>query len=270
MAHVFVCYKHEDKRFAVRLRRGLEEAGFEVWMDEDLQAGVNWREEIDHAIRSAFALIVIMTPQARESEYVTYEWACAWGAKIPVIPLMIKATELHPRLEAFHYLNFMNSRRPWKKLMSRMTEVKEKHDAISSVPNSPLPGGATVPVGSQEIYERLFSNDEWEFFSALDEFKSCGETHLTNLSRFLKSDSAWRRRRAVTALGEIATILDGAVQASVARRLGWALEDPDWQVRKAAEGALEEIGSVVAQSWLGDWRSRGGSSDPPEPEDLPF
>jgi hypothetical protein len=31
-----------------------------------------------------------MTPDAKASEYVTYEWAFAWGAGVRVIPIMYK------------------------------------------------------------------------------------------------------------------------------------------------------------------------------------
>ena len=93
----------------------MKEAGFPTWIDNDqLKAGTDWREEIDHAIKEAFALIVIMSPAAQVSVYVTYEWAFAWGAGIKVIPVVYKETTLHPRLEALHYLNFTSRTvRPW-------------------------------------------------------------------------------------------------------------------------------------------------------------
>ena len=47
---------------------------------------------IDLSIKNAFALIVIMTPEAKASEYVTYEWAFAWGVVVKVIPVRDMAT----------------------------------------------------------------------------------------------------------------------------------------------------------------------------------
>ena len=99
--HVFISFKHEDGDFAENLIHRVEKAGFKTWIDSDkLNAGVDWRTEIDEAIKSAFALIVIMTPEAKASEYVTYEWSFAWGAGVRVIPILLKPTPLHPRLEA--------------------------------------------------------------------------------------------------------------------------------------------------------------------------
>ncbi|MFC1959833.1 toll/interleukin-1 receptor domain-containing protein, partial [Chloroflexota bacterium] len=59
MAHVFISYSHKDSDFVFgALKPRLEEHAFEVWVDtERLKAGDDWREEIDHAIRSAFAMV---------------------------------------------------------------------------------------------------------------------------------------------------------------------------------------------------------------------
>jgi hypothetical protein len=79
--HVFISYSHTNGDFAEILRTRLEGSGLNVWTDEDrLLAGEDWRNGIDQAIRSACALIVVMTPSAKASEYVTYEWAFASGS----------------------------------------------------------------------------------------------------------------------------------------------------------------------------------------------
>src|ERR1051326_5304495 len=123
--HVFISYKHEDGDFAQVLIYKIREAGFETWVDNDrLHAGEDWRAEIDAAIKSAVALVVVMTPESKASEYVTYEWAFAWGAGVKVIPVLYKETTLHPRLEALHYLNFTNRTvRPWEALMSVLNKA---------------------------------------------------------------------------------------------------------------------------------------------------
>src|SRR6266571_3650147 len=119
MDHVFISYKHDDGDFAEILINRIEKAGFNTWVDNDkLHAGEDWRREIDQAIMDSFALVVIMTPEARGSEYVTYEWAFAWGAGVKVIPVLYKDTKLHPRLESLQYLDFSNrTNRPWDKLL---------------------------------------------------------------------------------------------------------------------------------------------------------
>ncbi len=59
-----------------------------------------------------------MSPEARSSEYVTYEWAFAYGIGLKIIPILYKDTKLHPRLEALQYLDFTSrTSRPWDALI---------------------------------------------------------------------------------------------------------------------------------------------------------
>ena len=121
MAQVFISYKREDVDFAENVSSRLEREGFDVWADSKIAAGEEWRNAIDVAIGNSVALIVIMTPEAKASEYVTYEWAFAWGIGIKVIPIMLRPTTLHPRLEALQYLDFTNIKsRPWDKLIEEV------------------------------------------------------------------------------------------------------------------------------------------------------
>jgi len=86
-----------------------------------LQAGEDWREMIDRAIRESMAVIAILSPESVASAYVTYEWAFALGAGVPVVPVLLRATPLHPRLEELQFLDFTNRRaRPWTALVERL------------------------------------------------------------------------------------------------------------------------------------------------------
>jgi hypothetical protein len=126
VAHVFISYKRNtaNKRFVNKMTEYLEEAGFDVWIDtEELRAGQDWRDAIDQAIRDALAVIVILTPEAVKSQYVTYEWAFAFGIGTDVIPVMYKTTDLHPRLAGRHYLDFTGPH-PWKNLIGRLQEIE--------------------------------------------------------------------------------------------------------------------------------------------------
>ena len=77
--------------------------------------------EIDQAIKNAAAVIAIMSPEARNSEYVTYEWAFAWGHGTKVLPIMLRQTTLHPRLATLQYLDFTNRiARPWGRLFKTL------------------------------------------------------------------------------------------------------------------------------------------------------
>lgn len=103
----------------------MEKRGLVGWIDsERLKIGQDWREEIDQGIENSVAVIAIMTPEARKSEYVTYEWAFAWGKGKKIFPVLLKQTPLHPRLESLQYLDFTNKAvRPWDELIKSIVEL---------------------------------------------------------------------------------------------------------------------------------------------------
>jgi len=123
---VFISHSHDDGDFADVLKSKLKQHGYSAWIDIDrLNAGEDWREGIDDGIRRSRAVVVVMSPKARESEYVTYEWAFACGCASKVIPLMLKPTSLHPRLESVQYLDFTNrAARPWNRLFDALDGMR--------------------------------------------------------------------------------------------------------------------------------------------------
>jgi TIR domain len=131
---LFVSHSKEDGDFAELLKLRLEREGYEAWVDVDrLDPGLDWRAEIDEAIKSARAVLAIMSPAARASEYVTYEWAFAWGCGTKIIPIMLRQTTLHPRLATLQYLDFTNRiARPWRRLLEVLSKFNDQGNRKSS------------------------------------------------------------------------------------------------------------------------------------------
>lgn len=115
---VFISYAREDSGFADELEAKMAEGGFRPWRDKrDIRGGEHWREAIDKAIRESKALVLIMTPAAKRSEYVTYEWGFALGAKVPVIPIILKKTTVHRRLQDLNLRFFTDHPYSWDTLI---------------------------------------------------------------------------------------------------------------------------------------------------------
>ncbi|MCD4687469.1 MAG: HEAT repeat domain-containing protein, partial [Anaerolineae bacterium] len=128
MRHVFISYQRDDSEFVADLIRQIEDAGVRVGSDhERLRAEeTGWRESIDQAIRDAFALLLVITPAARTSEQMNYEWTFALGVGVPVIPVVRETATLHPRLEDLQRLDFTNAAvQPWGKLLRAIREAHE-------------------------------------------------------------------------------------------------------------------------------------------------
>jgi HEAT repeat protein len=127
--HFFISYSRLDAEFGENLISRLHGQGFDTWVDtEQIPPGYVWRTAIDEAIRASAAVIVVMTPAAKASEYVTYEWAYALGAGVPVIPVLLDRIDLHPVLAALQYLEFTvpTHLRPWERLFASLRAVMAK------------------------------------------------------------------------------------------------------------------------------------------------
>lgn len=133
MPRVFISYSRSDGDFVEVLQARLAGEGFECWIDlEGLRAGEEWGQEIDQAIRDSFALIVVLSPASCRSAYVSYEWAFALGAEVTVIPLLLQAAEIHPRLAALQHLDFIRrDDRPWPSLFGALEDAARARPAYS-------------------------------------------------------------------------------------------------------------------------------------------
>lgn len=88
--HIFLSYSHKDLDFARYLRAILAKEGFQVWMDKKrISAGMDWTDEIQKAVDDCGALVIIMTPESRESKFVQSEILHAMDRKKPIFPVLL-------------------------------------------------------------------------------------------------------------------------------------------------------------------------------------
>lgn len=134
---VFISYSTKDSVFADLVKMKLNAVSIDVWLDQDkLNAGQEWRNEIDLGIIEADAFILILTPDSCKSAYVTYEWAFAIGRKKKIIPLLYKSSDIHPRIDVLHHLDFTNQRKgPWEQLFTQI-EKSKKENIIEEKPSN--------------------------------------------------------------------------------------------------------------------------------------
>jgi TIR domain len=87
--HVFISYSRADSDFAARLIRDLEARGIGVWVDvEGLQPGTpNWEKSIREAIRQAFAIVFIASPDSAQSGPVHGELGISQAANKVILPV---------------------------------------------------------------------------------------------------------------------------------------------------------------------------------------
>lgn len=90
MAHIFISYSKEDIEFVRYLRALLEKEGFGLWVDEArLQPSARWWKDIERNIDRCSAFIVVMSPNASESDWVEREILRAESQRKPIYPVLL-------------------------------------------------------------------------------------------------------------------------------------------------------------------------------------
>ena len=102
MKNVYLAYAPADEARAEEVRRILLAQGHRPWSDPQPHGAGEWHGGIEAAIQAADALVLLLSAAAASSIPVTYAWAFALGAGIPVFVLVMDAAEQHPRLQLTH------------------------------------------------------------------------------------------------------------------------------------------------------------------------
>ncbi|MBV9615368.1 MAG: toll/interleukin-1 receptor domain-containing protein, partial [Ktedonobacteraceae bacterium] len=141
MSDIFISYGNQDSDFAESLILHLKNEGISVLERETSPSHEKSYISIERAIRNASVLLTIMTPAAKASEIVRYEWIFALGAGISVITIVCQETELHPRLTTLPNFDFTHPlAQPWDALIEAIegiTKRLEPHRAPAHQ-NTPL------------------------------------------------------------------------------------------------------------------------------------
>jgi hypothetical protein len=90
MSHIFISYSKQDIDFVRYLRALLEESGFNVWMDEArLTPSARWWRNIEKSIDGCGAFVIVMSPDAYESDWVEREILRAEKKRRPIYPVLL-------------------------------------------------------------------------------------------------------------------------------------------------------------------------------------
>lgn len=92
MSAVFLSYSRIDTDAMLRLRDELGKAGIAVWTDDvGLEPGTpQWMSAIEEALERADCLLVVMSPEAKGSKWVSREVRYAEVMKIRIFPVLVR------------------------------------------------------------------------------------------------------------------------------------------------------------------------------------
>ncbi len=90
MSHIFISYSKSNIDFARYLRALLEAEGFSVWIDEArLSASTRWWKTIEENVVGCSAFVIVMSPDAVDSDWVEREILLAEREKRPIFPVLL-------------------------------------------------------------------------------------------------------------------------------------------------------------------------------------
>jgi len=90
---IFISYSRRDSEYVGQLKDHLRLNGLPVWMDDQIEHGDQWFNDIHDAIKRCAAFLVVMSPEAEQSEWVQKEILLAKRYKKPIFPLLLHGQE---------------------------------------------------------------------------------------------------------------------------------------------------------------------------------
>jgi hypothetical protein len=108
--YVFVCYAHDDKAVVYPEIAWLRERGINVWYDEGIPAGSNWRAAIGDSLLTAKSVLFYVSGSSLRSDHCNREINLALDEGIAIVPVYLKdvalTTDLRvglSRVQALHH-----------------------------------------------------------------------------------------------------------------------------------------------------------------------
>lgn len=95
MTAIFVSYSRKNADVSYEIAEALRTRGYTVWTDVGgITGGAVWQSEIEDAITNCDIMIVMMSPAARESDWVKREILFALDLQKTIIPLIVEDVKL--------------------------------------------------------------------------------------------------------------------------------------------------------------------------------
>ena len=89
---IFVSYSSKDQTFVDQLYARLKESGHYVWLNtESIPKGEHWHDEMSKGLQETDILILVVSPDAMASKWVTEEWHTILQAQKKVIPILYRS-----------------------------------------------------------------------------------------------------------------------------------------------------------------------------------
>jgi TIR domain len=104
----FISYAREDQEFALRLKNDLEEKhGKQVLIDANIQGGEEWSQTLDDGLEAADVVILVVSRNSRNSNFVKKELLAAQKLGKRIIPVIYKRYGSWTLIEDLQHIDFI-------------------------------------------------------------------------------------------------------------------------------------------------------------------
>lgn len=161
--HVFLSYSRRDLALMQRTRDALRAANVAVWTDESIAVGAPlWKDAIEKAIENAGCLLVILSPDAKQSIWVKRELDYAAAHSVPITPVLGRGTDAESvpfSLAGSQYVDLSTSfeNNIGKAINAVKTQMGGKPEAMTAQPHPTPPASAPAkPKLDSAFWDILF------------------------------------------------------------------------------------------------------------------
>lgn len=163
--HVFLSYSHKDIAIMQQIRTDLSVAGLRVWTDETLTPGTeSWKNAIEDALQNTGTLVVILSPDAKQSVWVEREIDYARLCGVSIFPILARGDS---ELSAvpFQLINAqrVDIRTNYDAGIRHLIAALQKHLGLANSEASDIPHHSNL-VHLYKTPQPVGQLDSWNFF----------------------------------------------------------------------------------------------------------
>ena len=164
--YVFVCYSHEDVEVVYAELQWLREQGVNLWYDEGISAGKNWRAAIGDSLLGARHVLFYISARSLESAHCNREINLALDEEKDVLPVYLEDVELTPdlkvglnRVQALHRDQDASYQQHLLNALGKSAQTPVKTDTTDQVDPAAMRSIAVLP------FANMSTNNETGFFA---------------------------------------------------------------------------------------------------------
>ena len=155
MAKVFVSHASADAPLAAEIHGWLVEVGHEAFLDTDAEHGLtvgdDWEQRLHRQLRSADALVCVVTAAFVGSMWCTGEVAIARAQGCRLLPVQVEPTARHPFLESVQHIALTDDGRTQVQLLEALRRIDAGGRSWRS-DTSPFPGLRSFDPGQHDVF----------------------------------------------------------------------------------------------------------------------